>query len=71
MAHRDVLFCSNSNSNSVTKTDKEAAWGMVLEKAQSLQMAPANKTWTFARDSLFGVWKFRTLVIAWRTADLH
>lgn len=59
--NREILFAS-FNNNAVTKVNKEAAWKLVLEKAQSLQIANASKTWTYARDAMFGVWKSRTLV---------
>ncbi|XP_049316837.1 uncharacterized protein LOC125779523 [Bactrocera dorsalis] len=45
----------------VNKLDKQAASEDVLKKAQSLQLASAQKTWTYARDSLFGLWKSRTM----------
>lgn len=59
--HKHILFASFQD-NKVTKTQKEDAWTIVLEKAQSLNLVAANKKWTFARDSMYGVWKSRTLV---------
>ncbi|XP_049302136.1 uncharacterized protein LOC125775520 [Bactrocera dorsalis] len=57
---KSILFASFKN-NRVNKLDKQAAWEDVLKKAQSLQLASAQKTWTYARDSLFGLWKSRTM----------
>ncbi|XP_073828452.1 uncharacterized protein [Musca autumnalis] len=57
---KDILFASFKNNN-VTKKHKQEAWEEVLKKAQSLQLASSQKTWTFARDNLFGLWKSRTL----------
>ncbi|XP_049306219.1 uncharacterized protein LOC125777788 [Bactrocera dorsalis] len=57
---KSILFASFKN-NRVSKLDKQAAWEDVLKKAQSLQLASAQKTWTYARDSLFGLWKSRTM----------
>ena len=49
-------------NNKLTQADKQAAWTEVLQRAQSLQLVGADKTWTFARDNLFGLWKCRALV---------
>lgn len=57
---KEILF-GNFN-NKLTQADKQAAWTEVLQRAQSLQLVGADKTWTFARDNLFGLWKCRALV---------
>ncbi|PSN41065.1 hypothetical protein C0J52_18311 [Blattella germanica] len=56
---KEILF-GNFN-NKLTQADKQAAWTEVLQRAQSLQLVGADKTWTFARDNLFGLWKCRAL----------
>lgn len=58
---KDILFASFQN-NAVTNADKQKGWEEVLETAKSLELASAERTWTFARDNLFGLWKSRTLV---------
>lgn len=60
-ANKDVLFAV-FNNNTVTKNDKATAWSKVLRAAKNLKIAGETKSWQFARDSLFGVWKSRTLV---------
>ena len=57
---REVLF-GNFKKN-ISQHDKQAAWTEVLQKAQSLQLVGADKSWTYARDNLFGLWKCRALV---------
>ncbi|XP_008482107.1 uncharacterized protein LOC103518796 [Diaphorina citri] len=48
-------------SPTLTARDKEEAWKEVLLKAKSLKLAAAEKTWTYARDSLWSAWKSKTL----------
>lgn len=57
---KSILF--GNFKNKLTAKEKEAAWNEVLQKAQSLQLAGADKSWTYARDNLFGLWKCRALV---------
>lgn len=56
---RAVLF---GNFKNVTSIQKQDAWEEVLLKAKSLELATNEKTWTYARDNLFGLWKSRSLV---------
>lgn len=56
---KDVLFGNFKNTTNIEKRD---AWEEVLDKAKSLELASADKKWTYARDGLFGLWKCRTLV---------
>lgn len=58
---KSTLFASLKESR-VTKTDKEEGWKEVLRVAQSVGLVNYTKSWTFVRDSLFSVWKSRTLV---------
>nr|CAD7403018.1 unnamed protein product [Timema cristinae] len=55
----DVYKCLQQNT--LTQKEKEKEWSEVLVKAQSLQLAGADKKWMFARDQLWGLWKCRAL----------
>ena len=57
---KEILF-GNFN-NKLTQADKQAAWTEVVQRAQSLQLVGADKTWTFERDNLFGLGKCRVVV---------
>ncbi|KAI5692983.1 hypothetical protein M8J75_005218 [Diaphorina citri] len=52
---------SKESETCLTARDKEEAWKEVLLKAKSLKLAAAEKTWTYARDSLWSAWKSKTL----------
>lgn len=56
---KTVLF---GNFKNVTAVQKQEAWEDVLLKAKSLELASNDKSWIYARDNLFGLWKSRTLV---------
>lgn len=58
--NKNVLF--GKLTGSICKNEKQAAWEKVLQQAKAVQLASVDKKWTFARDSLFGLWKSRTLV---------
>jgi len=49
-------------SNELDHGMKTAAWEEVLLKAKSLEIVAANKNAAYVRDSVWGVWRARTLV---------
>jgi uncharacterized protein (UPF0548 family) len=59
--NKRTIFGSFSG-NKISATDKTEAWQRVLDKAKSLGLGGNERSWTYARDSLFGVWKSRSMV---------
>lgn len=56
---KEILF--GKFSNEIENVLKRQAWEELLEKAKSLNIVAGHRDWTFVRDSVFGVWKTRTL----------
>lgn len=55
---KSVLF---GNFKNTCAKEKQSAWEEVLEKAKALELASADRSWTYARDNLFGLWKSRSI----------
>ncbi len=58
-ARKDVLFAKFSNV--IDNNRKKVAWEEVTEIAKSLNVVAAHRDSLFVRDSVFGLWKSRTL----------
>lgn len=52
--NKKLLF-DNENQRSIEM------WTKILKKAQSLDLAPSNVSWSYARDSLYAAWRLHTI----------
>jgi Myb/SANT-like DNA-binding protein len=57
---KSILF--GQFSSTLENSQKHNAWKEVLLKAQSIGAFGADRDWTWVRDSLYGVWKSRSVV---------
>jgi hypothetical protein len=57
---KHILF--GQFSSTLENAQKQDAWKEVLLKAQSIGACGAERDWTWVRDSLYGVWKSRSVV---------
>jgi hypothetical protein len=57
---KELLF--GKFKNDLENRDKNEAWMVILEKAQSLELVSSSRHWKYIRDTLYSNWKSRATV---------